>query len=199
MKRLFDFWVSMLLLILCLPICLVVAMLIRIKLGKPVIFSQVRPGLYGKPFTLYKFRSMSDKKNKHGKLLSDAERMNGFSHLLRKSSLDELPGLINVLKGDMSLVGPRPLLMQYLERYNGEQARRHDIKPGLTGWAQVNGRNAINWEKKLKMDVWYVDHHSFRLDLKILFLTLIRVYRQEGIHQEGQATAEEFMGDISHE
>ncbi len=199
MKRSFDFLVSWMLLILLLPVYLTIAILIRLKLGRPIIFKQTRPGLYGKPFTLYKFRSMVNVKDEYGNLLPDAERMNGFSRLLRKTSLDELPELINVLKGDMSLVGPRPLLMQYLERYNEEQTRRHEIRPGITGWAQVNGRNAIGWEEKFKMDVWYVDHHNFRLDLKILFLTFIQVYKQEGVHQEGHATSEEFMGDRGYE
>lgn len=199
MKRLFDIWVSFILLTLFLPLFSIIAILIRVKLGKPVIFSQIRPGLHGKTFILYKFRSMDNEKDEKGVLLPDADRMTGFSHFLRKSSLDELPELINVLKGDMSLVGPRPLLMQYLDRYTKEQARRHDIKPGITGWAQVNGRNAIGWEEKFKMDVWYVDHHSFKLDLKILFLTLIRVYQQDGIHQKGHVTAEEFMGEGDHE
>ncbi len=195
MKRWFDICVSLVLLTLFLPLFFIIAILIRFKLGKPVIFSQVRPGLHGKPFILYKFRSMINEKDEKGGFLPDADRMTRFSHFLRKSSLDELPELINVLKGDMSLVGPRPLLMQYLERYTKDQARRHDIKPGITGWAQVNGRNAIGWEEKFKMDIWYVDHHSLKLDLKILILTLIRVYQQDGIHQKGHATAEEFMGN----
>jgi len=195
MKWFFDFLVSLFLMVLLSPVLIGTAILVRCQLGSPVLFKQKRPGLYGKPFILYKFRSMTDKRDEKQNLLPDIQRFTKFSNLLRKSSLDELPELINVLKGDMSLVGPRPLLMQYLNRYNSEQARRHDIKPGITGWAQVNGRNAISWEDKFKMDVWYVDNQSFWLDIKILFLTIFRVYAREGVNQEGHVTAEEFMGN----
>lgn len=194
-KRLFDFYVSLILLVLSLPIFLLVSIIIRHKLGTPVIFRQVRPGLYGKPFVMYKFRSMTNEKDQYGRLLPDSKRLNRFGHLLRKYSLDELPELINVLKGDMSLVGPRPLLMQYLERYNDEQARRHDVKPGVTGWAQINGRNSLSWNEKFQMDLWYIENKNFCVDLKIIFLTLIQLYKHEGIHQKGHVTVEEFRGD----
>lgn len=199
MKWFFDFLISAVLFILLLPVFIIIAILVRFKLGTPIFFRQTRPGLHGKPFSLYKFRSMTGERDKKGALLPDAERFNRFSYLLRKSSLDELPELINVLKGDMSLVGPRPLLMRYLGRYNPEQARRHNIKPGITGWAQVNGRNSLSWQEKFKMDVWYVDNHSFWLDVKILFLTAIQVYKREGVNQEGHVTTEEFMGSIENE
>lgn len=172
--------------------------MVRYKLGAPVVFKQLRPGLHGKPFIMYKFRSMTDKRDEQGNLLPDIDRFTRFSSFLRKSSLDELPELINVLKGDMSLVGPRPLLMQYLKRYTTDQAKRHNVKPGITGWAQVNGRNSISWEEKFEKDVWYVDNQSPWLDLKILILTIAQVYKREGIHQEGHVTAEEFMGDLNH-
>jgi len=194
MKRFFDVSISLMLIIGLFPLFILMAVMVRCKLGRPIIFRQVRPGFQGKPFTLYKFRSLTDEKDEKGNLLQDFERFNRFSSLIRKSSLDELPELVNVLKGEMSLVGPRPLLMQYLYRYDADQARRHAVKPGITGWAQVNGRNAISWEEKFKLDVWYVDHHNVRLDLKILWVTLIQVYRQDGIHQKGHVTAEEFMG-----
>lgn len=175
---------------------IVVAILVKRKLGSPVIFKQQRPGLNGKIFTMYKFRSMTDAKDKDGKLLSDAERLPRFGKLLRVTSLDEIPEFINVLKGDMSLIGPRPLLVEYLERYNDEQKRRHEVKPGVTGWAQVNGRNAISWEEKFKYDVEYVDKLNFLLDMKIVFLTIKKIVVKEGISQEGNATMEEFMGEI---
>jgi sugar transferase EpsL len=169
-----------------------ISLLILFSMGKPIFFRQLRPGLNGKPFEIYKFRTMTDRRDKNGALLPDSERLTGIGGFLRSSSLDELPELINVLKGDMSIVGPRPLLMQYLDRYTPEQARRHEVKPGITGWAQVNGRNAITWEDKFKLDVWYVDNQSLWLDLKIIGMTVLKVLRREGISQPGQATAEEF-------
>lgn len=172
----------------------VTSILVRWKLGSPIIFKQQRPGLHGKPFYLYKFRTMTDERDEKGELFPDHVRLTPFGQFLRKYSLDELPQLFNVLKGDISLVGPRPLLMEYLELYTPEQARRHEVKPGITGWAQVNGRNAISWEEKFKLDVWYVDHQSFWLDLKILFLTVLKVLRSEGISQQGHVTMEKFTG-----
>ena len=195
MKRVFDFLISLILLVILFPLFILVAVLVRAKLGSSVLFKQIRPGLHKKPFIIYKFRSMTDKRDGKGNLLPDSDRITRFSSFLRKSSLDELPELINVLKGDMSLVGPRPLLMQYLERYNTEQAKRHEVKPGITGWAQVNGRNSISWEEKFKKDVWYVDNQTLLLDIKILILTIIQVYKREGIHQDGHVTSEEFMGN----
>jgi sugar transferase EpsL len=199
MKRIFDITISLVLFILFLPLMGLIAALIRIKLGSPVIFKQTRPGLNGKPFMMYKFRTLTNEKDSSGMLLPDSKRMTRFGDLLRKSSLDELPELMNVIRGEMSLVGPRPLLMQYLERYNPEQAQRHRVKPGLTGWAQVNGRNALDWTRKFELDVWYVNHQHFWLDVKILFLTLIQVVKRDGISQKGHATAEEFMGNTEHE
>jgi len=181
-------------LLLCAPILAVIALLVRLKLGSTVLFRQQRPGLHGKPFTLYKFRTMTNARDADGNLLPDAERLTNFGRFLRRTSLDELPELINVLKGDMSLVGPRPLLIQYLQRYTPEQARRHETRPGITGWAQINGRNALSWEEKFHLDVWYVDNVSLWLDLKILFLTVWKVLRREGISQTGHATMEEFLG-----
>lgn len=175
---------------------IVVAFLVKRKLGSPVIFKQQRPGLNGKIFTMYKFRSMTDAKDKDGKLLSDAERLPRFGKLLRATSLDEIPEFINVLKGDMSLIGPRPLLVEYLERYNDEQKRRHEVRPGITGWAQVNGRNAISWEEKFKYDVEYVDKLNFLLDMRIVFLTIKKIVVKEGISQEGNATMEKFTGEV---
>lgn len=201
-KRSFDILVSILGIILFSVIMVIAAILIRMKLGKPVIFKQVRPGQFGKPFEVYKFRTMTDEVDESGALLPDHVRLTRFGKLIRKLSIDELPQLFNVLKGDISLVGPRPLLMEYLSLYNPEQARRHDVKPGITGWAQVNGRNALSWEEKFKLDVWYVDNQSFWLDLKILFLTALKVVKSEGINQEGQATIEKFRGtpgDFEHE
>ena len=177
-----------------LGILLVLALLVRINLGTPVFFRQERPGLHGKIFRLYKFRSMKDARDSKGNLLPDEERLGKFGKLLRASSLDELPELINVLKGEMSLVGPRPLLVKYLGLYNEEQRRRHDVLPGITGWAQVNGRNAISWEEKFRLDVWYVDHGTPWLDLKILFLTVKKVFIREGISAADQVTTEEFKG-----
>ncbi|MBH0087503.1 sugar transferase [Pseudoalteromonas sp. NSLLW218] len=194
MKRLFDFLVALCVLLILFPVIIVVAILIRFKLGSPILFTQNRPGLNGKVFKMMKFRSMLDGKDKHGNLLPDDERMTKFGTFLRSTSLDELPGLFNVLKGDMSLVGPRPLLVQYLPLYSSEQARRHNVRPGITGWAQVNGRNAISWEQKFKLDVWYVNNQSFLLDIKILLLTVKKVFVREGISADGHVTIEPFKG-----
>lgn len=193
-KRIFDFLVALTALLMLLPIIFIVAVLIRFKLGSPILFTQNRPGLNGKVFKMMKFRSMLDAKDKQGKLLPDDQRMTKFGIFLRSTSLDELPGLLNVLKGDMSLVGPRPLLVQYLPLYNTQQARRHNVRPGITGWAQVNGRNAISWEDKFKLDVWYVDNQSFWLDFKILLLTVKKVFVREGISADGHVTIEPFKG-----
>jgi len=194
MKRLFDFTVAFFaLLALILPL-LVLAWLIRRKLGSPVLFKQVRPGLRGRPFTMVKFRTMTDERAPDGALLPDAQRLTPFGRFLRASSLDELPELWNVLKGEMSLVGPRPLLMEYLPIYTPEQARRHEVRPGITGWAQVNGRNAVSWEKKFAMDVWYVDHCSLWLDVRILWMTVKKVLVRDGISAAGEATMPRFTG-----
>lgn len=176
------------------PLMGAVALGVRVSLGAPILFHQRRPGLHGRPFTLVKFRTMTNATNCGGQLLPDAERMTSFGRFLRSTSLDELPELLNVLRGEMSLVGPRPLLMQYLGRYTSKQARRHDMRPGITGWAQIKGRNALTWEEKFAMDVWYVDHWTVWLDLRILGMTLLSVLRREGIAQPGRATAEEFLG-----
>lgn len=194
-KRLFDLALPIPGLVVLLPVLAMAALLVRITLGSPVLFRQIRPGFQGTPFELYKVRTMNNKRAQDGKLLPDAERLTKFGRFLRTTSLDELPELLNVLKGDMSLVGPRPLLMQYLDRYTPEQARRHEVKPGITGWAQVNGRNALTWEEKFKLDVWYVDNQSFWLDVKIIFMTIWKILKREGINQQGQATMKEFMGD----
>lgn len=194
-KRFFDLLLTLPGIIFISPLILLTALLIRIKIGRPIFFSQERPGLHGRPFRMYKFRTMTDERDAAGKLLPDAERLVPFGRFLRSTSLDELPELMNVLKGEMSLVGPRPLLMEYLERYTQEQARRHDVLPGITGWAQVNGRNALSWEEKFKLDVWYVDNRSLWLDIKILWMTFLKVFRREGISQEGQATMEVFSGE----
>ena len=193
-KRLFDLLLTVPGLILISPILAVLALAVRIAVGTPVLFRQRRPGFLARPFTLYKFRTMSDERDPEGNLLPDAVRLTRLGRLLRSFSLDELPELLNVLKGEMSLVGPRPLLMRYLERYSEEQARRHDVLPGITGWTQINGRNANTWEQKFAYDVWYVDHWSLRMDVRILLVTLWKVLTREGISQPGQATAEEFMG-----
>jgi len=194
MKRLFDFIVALCALLTLLPVIIVVAALIRFKLGSPILFTQNRPGLNGDIFKMMKFRSMLDAKDKRGNLLPDEQRMTKFGSFLRSTSLDELPGLFNVLKGDMSLVGPRPLLVQYLPLYNKEQARRHNVRPGITGWAQVNGRNAISWEQKFELDVWYVNNQSMWLDLKILLLTVKKVFIRDGINADGHVTIEPFKG-----
>ena len=197
MKRVFDFVVaSLALLMLALPL-LALAWLIRRKLGSPVLFYQVRPGLHGRPFTMVKFRTMTDERGPDGALLPDAQRLTPFGRFLRASSLDELPELWNVLKGDMSLVGPRPLLMEYLPLYTPEQARRHAVRPGITGWAQVNGRNAISWADKFALDVWYVDHRSLWLDVRILWLTVRKVVVRDGISAAGEATMSKFEGSES--
>jgi sugar transferase EpsL len=193
-KRIFDLLLTLPGLLLASTLILLVAVLVRIQHGKPVLFSQTRPGYQGKLFVLRKFRTMTDERDAQGTLLADTHRLTRLGRILRATSLDELPELINVVKGEMSLVGPRPLLVQYLERYSTEQARRHDVLPGITGWAQINGRNALTWEDKFRLDVWYVDHWSLWLDIKILFQTAWKVIRREGISQPGHATAEEFMG-----
>jgi lipopolysaccharide/colanic/teichoic acid biosynthesis glycosyltransferase len=194
MKRLIDTLIAGLaLLALSLPFMLL-ALLIRLKLGSPVFFTQTRPGLKGQPFKIVKFRSMTDARGLDGQLLSDAERLTPFGQFLRASSLDELPGLWSVFKGDMSLVGPRPLLMEYLPLYSPEQARRHNVRPGITGWAQVNGRNALSWEDKFKLDVWYVDNRTWWQDVKILWLTVRKVLVSEGINAAGEATMSKFKG-----
>ena len=195
-KRLLDIICSLGFILCFWWLYILVAVLVKRKLGSPVIFKQQRPGLNGKIFIMYKFRSMTDAKGKDGNLLSDAERLPRFGKLLRATSLDEIPEFINVLKGDMSLIGPRPLLVEYLERYNEEQKRRHEVRPGITGWAQVNGRNAISWEEKFKYDVEYVDKLNFLLDMKIVFLTIKKIVVKEGISQEGNATMEKFTGEV---
>ncbi|EOO34894.1 hypothetical protein S3E15_05134 [Bacillus mycoides] len=194
MKRLFDLFVSLSLLVFLLPLIIIVAVLVRIKLGSPIIFKQQRPGLHGVPFFLYKFRTMTDEKDSEGNLLPDDVRFTHFGGFLRKYSLDELPQLFNVIKGDLSLVGPRPLLMEYLELYTEEQAKRHNVRPGITGWAQVNGRNAISWEEKFDFDVWYAKKRTFWFDMKILLLTAKKVFKSEGINQVGHVTVEKFNG-----
>lgn len=193
-KRLLDLLAAGTAVVLLSPVIAGVALAVRWKLGSPVLFRQKRPGLHGAPFTLYKFRTMTDARDAEGNLLPDGERLTRFGRWLRAASLDELPELFNVLAGDMSLVGPRPLLMQYLERYTPEQMRRHEARPGITGWAQVNGRNALTWEEKFEHDVWYVDHVSLGLDLRILARTAALVVRRHGINQPGAATAEEYRG-----
>lgn len=195
-KRLMDLVLSTIALILLAPVLAVVATLVRIKLGSPILFRQRRAGLDGEPFTLFKFRTMTDARDAQGELLPDSKRLTRFGRFLRASSLDELPELINVLKCDMSLVGPRPLLMKYRDLYTPEQFRRHETRPGITGWAQVNGRNAVTWEQKFEMDVWYVDNLSFKLDLRIIGLTVLKLALREGISQAGHATAQEFKGSI---
>ncbi|MCU8297437.1 sugar transferase [Vibrio vulnificus] len=197
MKRLFDFLTSLIALILLSPIIALVAWKIRKNLGSPVLFRQMRPGLNGKPFEMVKFRTMKDAMDQQGCPLPDSERMTPFGDKLRNSSLDELPELWNVLKGEMSLVGPRPLLMQYLPLYSAEQARRHEVRPGVTGWAQINGRNAISWQQKFSLDVWYVDNASFWLDMRILLLTIKKVFIKEGISSNGHVTTEYFKGNES--
>ncbi len=194
-KRLLDLILSIPGLLLISPVLIVLALLVRLFHGSPILFRQVRPGYCSRPFPVYKFRTMTDARDGWGNLLPDAERLTTLGRFLRSTSLDELPELFNVLRGDMSLVGPRPLLIQYLERYSPEQARRHDVLPGITGWAQINGRNALTWEDKFRLDVWYVDHRSFWLDANILLLTFWKVLKREGISQPGHATAEEFTGN----
>lgn len=193
-KRVLDIIGSSLGVVFLFPVMLVVAILVLAIMGRPVLFKQDRPGLGGKIFKLYKFRTMSDLKDDDGELLSDDKRLGRFGAFVRRSSLDELPELYNVLRGDMSLVGPRPLLVEYMNYYTPEQARRHEVRPGITGWAQVNGRNAISWDERFKMDVWYVDNKSFLLDIRILLMTVLYVFKREGISQEGHATMSKFTG-----
>jgi sugar transferase EpsL len=193
-KRIFDLTLTIPGILVLSPFLLLIAILVRLNYGTPIIFQQKRPGYWGKPFWIYKFRTMTNAVDADQNLLPDSQRITRLGRFLRTYSLDELPELLNVLKGEMSWVGPRPLLMQYLERYSPEQMRRHEVLPGITGWAQINGRNALTWEEKFTFDVWYVDHWSISLDIKILLTTAIKVLRREGINQPGHATAEEFMG-----
>ncbi len=195
MKRVFDFLIALIVLMIFLPLMFVIAWLVLCNQGSPVLFRQIRPGKDGKPFKMIKFRSMRDVVDADGNLLPDSERMTTFSSFLRSTSLDELPQFWNVLMGDMSLVGPRPLLMEYLPLYSKKQFRRHEIYPGITGWAQVNGRNGVSWEKRFALDVWYVDHQSFWLDLKILFLTIKKVFVRDGSNAEDEATTRKFTGN----
>jgi sugar transferase EpsL len=196
-KRLFDIISSAAGLIIFSPLLAVLAVLVRLKIGSPVIFRQQRPGLNGKAFIIYKFRTMTDQCDESGNLLPDEKRLSAFGRFLRSTSFDELPELFNVLKGDMSIVGPRPLMMKYLGRYSPEQARRHEVKPGITGWAQINGRNAISWEDRFKLDVWYVDNRTFWLDIKIIFRSVWMVLARKDITQQDRATMDEFMGTRS--
>ena len=199
MKKIFDFTVALGALAILSPVLGVVAIIVRAQLGAPVLFCQTRPGLQGKPFSILKFRTMTNARDAQGNLLPDAQRLTRFGRFLRSTSLDELPELFNVLRGDMSLVGPRPLLMAYLPLYSAEQARRHEVRPGITGWAQVNGRNALSWEEKFAMDVWYVDHRSLWLDMKILVLTVRKVLARDGISATGEATMPRFTGSTGRE
>jgi len=194
MKRLLDMMIAATALILLSPLLVIVALLVRLNLGAPILFRQLRPGLHGRPFQMLKFRTMRDAYDRDGVPLADADRITGFGRFLRSTSLDELPGLWSVLKGDMSLVGPRPLLMEYLPLYSPQQARRHEVRPGITGWAQVNGRNALSWDEKFALDLWYVEHRSFMLDLKILLLTVRKVLVRDGISAAGEATMPKFTG-----
>ena len=193
-KRLFDILVAATLLLLTLPLMLATALAVRLALGAPVLLRQTRPGKGGIPFIFFKFRTMTEERDGAGRLLPDERRLTPFGRWLRATSLDELPQLVNVLKGDMSLVGPRPLLMEYISLYSPQQARRHEVRPGITGWAQVNGRNALSWEERFRLDVWYVDHRSLLLDLRILLLTVLRVFQARGVAQPGQATMTRFTG-----
>ena len=193
-KRLFDLALTIPGLVVALPLLALLALLVRVKLGSPVLFRQTRPGRHGRPFVCLKFRTMTDARDAGGQLLPDAERLTPFGRFLRDSSLDELPELLNVLKGEMSLVGPRPLLMEYLPLYSPEQARRHEVRPGITGWAQIHGRNAQSWEERFKLDVWYVEHHSLWMDIQILAKTVFKVFKREGVSAEGHATMRRFEG-----
>lgn len=195
MKRLLDLMISVSLLVVAAPLLCVLALLIRFKLGSPILFRQVRPGLGARPFEMMKFRTMTDARGADGQLLPDGDRLTRFGRFLRASSLDELPGLINVVKGEMSLVGPRPLLMQYVPLYDAYQTRRHEVRPGITGWAQVNGRNALSWDQKFTLDIWYVDNRSFLLDLRILAMTALKVVKRDGISAAGEATMAPFRGN----
>jgi sugar transferase EpsL len=196
-KRILDLLITIPALILLSPILLLISMMVVWQLGFPILFKQKRPGFHGQIFTIYKFRTMRELTDSHGNLLPDERRLTKLGSFLRKTSLDELPELFNVLKGEMSIVGPRPLLIAYLPLYNQEQIRRHDVLPGITGWAQINGRNALTWQKKFELDVWYVDHWSLWLDIKIIAISIIKVLRREGISQPGQATAEPFKGNAA--
>lgn len=198
MKRALDLVIGTIAIVVLSPLMGAIALAVSISIGRPILFSQIRPGLGGKPFRMFKFRTMRDARDANGRLLPDAERITKLGGFLRRTSLDELPELYNVLKGDMSLVGPRPLLMAYLDRYNPTEARRHEVRPGITGWAQVNGRNALSWSEKFALDVWYVDHQSLLLDLRILTLTVIKVVRRDGISAAGEATMPEFLGSAPH-
>ena len=193
-KRLFDLLLASFAVMVFAPFILILTILIRYFMGSPIVFKQQRPGLNAKSFYIYKFRTMNSQKDKHDELLPDAQRLTNFGRFLRSTSLDELPSLWNVLKGEMRLVGPRTLLMEYVPLYNAEQARRHEVKPGITGWAQVNGRNAISWEEKFKLDIWYVDHQSLWLDMEIIFLTVKKVFFRDGISAKGEATMPKFTG-----
>lgn len=195
MKRLLDLMISVSLLVVAAPLLCVLALLVRFKLGSPILFRQVRPGLGARPFEMLKFRTMTDARGADGQLLPDGDRLTRFGRFLRASSLDELPGLINVVKGEMSLVGPRPLLMQYVPLYDTYQTRRHEVRPGITGWAQVNGRNALSWDQKFTLDIWYVDNRSFLLDLRILAMTALKVVKRDGISAAGEATMAPFRGN----
>ena len=197
LKRFLDIILSLFILLLFFPLLLIVGLMVRVKLGSPILFIQERPGFLAKPFLLMKFRSMKNALDNNGELLPDNKRLTRFGRFIRASSLDELPELINVLKGDMSLVGPRPLLMEYLDLYTPKQARRHEMRPGITGWAQVNGRNSLSWEEKFNLDGWYVDNQSFLLDMRILLLTVMTMFKRVGITQEGHATAEKFKGSVT--
>lgn len=194
-NRTFDLLLAIIALLIFLPIMVAVSLAILFTMGRPILFRQIRPGLHGKPFAVYKFRTMDNAQNSRGELLADSQRLTKLGFWLRRLSLDELPQLLNVLQGDMRFVGPRPLLMEYLPLYSPEQARRHEVKPGITGWAQVNGRNAIDWQQKFKLDVWYVDHQSLLLDLKIMALTLYKVLKRNDITQPGHASMEKFRGN----
>ena len=196
-KRCFDFMIALAILTLLLPPLFFVYLLVASRLGYPALFRQKRPGYRGQPFLLLKFRTMTNARDARGSLLPDAQRLTPIGRWLRSTSIDELPALINILRGEMSFIGPRPLLMQYLPLYSPEQARRHDVKPGFSGWAQINGRNALSWEDKFCLDVWYVDHQNFWLDLRIFLLTILKVIRREGINADGETTMSPFMGSIS--
>ncbi len=197
MKRAFDVSVALVALALLWPLLVLIGVVVRLKLGSPVLFCQARPGRGGKIFTLWKFRTMTEARDAKGRLRSDAERLTPVGRWLRASSLDELPELLNVLRGEMSLVGPRPLLVEYLGRYTPEQARRHEIRPGITGWAQINGRNGLSWEEKFRLDVWYVDNRSFVLDLKIIAITAARIWSRDGVAAPGEATMPRFTGTVA--
>ncbi|MBP0724478.1 sugar transferase [Bacillus sp. RG28] len=195
MKRVFDFFSALCLLFVISPILLIIAVAIRFKMGSPILFKQLRAGMNGKPFYIYKFRTMTNSRDSNQELLSDEKRLTFFGKFIRRHSLDELPQLFNVIKGDMSFVGPRPLLMEYMPLYNQEQLRRFEVRPGITGWSQINGRNAISWSEKFKLDIWYIDHRTFLLDIKIILITILRVFLPKDINQHGKATYEKFKGN----